>query len=276
MTIKKCDVVYHGDALLSGYAFKSMKLTQKFMPWVNTIHLLYDDNDDAVKKVLAKYKKFISDNNINCIKIQSFLPKAYHGSINNSCIVESWLFKAKDIAEHFIYMCDDMFVGKPCPITHFFVNNMPITRIYPGNPDHNCKPVSNIPYVQMWCNAIQNHGIHYTRISHNALPLKKSLLKKYYLQFKDLVDNASATNTVRSGEKDFNILRIASSLMINDGSAYMRIALDSEEFFCESNQSDEILSIKKMKPFLFCVNNIHGSISNLNNVINSLSKTETK
>lgn len=242
------DVVYHGDNLKNMYVFDSIRLTKKYMPWVHKIFILYDDTKKENIDVV------VSNPDYNWIPITSYLPKRFRVSINNSCIVESWLWKCKDISESFVYFCDDMFVGRPISQDDLFLKDRPIVRILPGGPNHRTHPKSTVPYAQMMENAITKHGIQYTRVSHTASPYKKSLLKMYYGKYKDVVDEASLNNHERAGYKDFNVLRLSSSLMIMDGNAFMQTA--TEDFFCESHEESEIKRIPAMKPKFFCVNNL--------------------
>lgn len=259
---KNIDVVFHGDCLKFGYVYESIKLVNKFMPWVRKVWILYNDLDasdvEYVKKYLDQY---------NFIPISSFVPVKFHNSIKNSCVVESWIFNCEKISNYFVYFCDDMFVGKPLDANHFFVNDKPVCRIVEGHPNHSLNP-SEIPYVRMWQNAIINHKINYTRISHNALPYRKDLLKYYYKKYKSVVDKASLENTERAGEKDFNLLRISTALMIMDGNGYM--LCDTDGFFCESSEARKISQILKMKPSFFCVNNITKRVRSLDRVIKEL------
>ncbi len=260
MNIKdRIDVVFHGDCLKIGYVYDSIKLINKNMPWVNKIWIVYNDLN-------KEDRAFISDR-YNFIPMSSFVPVKYHSSLENSCVVESWLFNCDKISNMFIYFCDDMFVGKSLKREDFFVNRKPVCRIMSGNPNHSLE-TSNIPYVRMWQNAITRHQINFTRISHNALPYRKDLLKFYYKKYKSVIDKASAENYKRSGEKDFNLLRISTALMIMDGNGYMMTDVDG--FFCESNETKKINQISKLKPAFFCVNNISKRVKALDKVLNEL------
>lgn len=247
MKKEKIDVVYHGCESLQ-YIDLSIALTLKYIPWVSTIHIIYDDYDLAATD-LPKY----SSKKVKYLSLSSFLPKKYKDSRKNSCVVESWLWNSKEIADLFIYFCNDMFVGQPmCSCKFFAPDGKPIVRILPENPDHSME-ASRIPYVKMWQNAISKHGIHYTRISHCALPYKKSLLKKYYKKWSKEVNRASF-NKERAGAKDFNLLRIGTALMIMEGDAFMEVT--HTDYFTESGDSENVKSILKMRPPLFCINNL--------------------
>jgi len=244
------DLVYHGDNLKSRYVFDSIKLSKKFIPWIRKVFILFDDTSEidiyVVNANPSKAFKFIP--------ITSFLPKKYIASIKNSCVVESWLWRCNEISDQFIYMCDDMFIGAPSSLDDFFINGRAVVRTLPGPPDHGLYRHIKIPYAQMMMNAISKHNIHYTRISHNAQPYKRSLMQKYYNQYKTTVDRACEHNHMRAGAEDFNILRLSSCLMVMDGSAYMHVALN--DMFCESDDLKQIKQIAKIRPKFFCVNNL--------------------
>ena len=217
----------------------------KFLPWVRYIWIIVPDGWD----------KPITGEKIKIIKETTIVPKKYLPT-HNSNVVESWIWKLQGLSDQFIYMCDDMYIGKPCSPEDFFVNKKPILRLYDGPPNY--PPLTNlqntIPYVRMWANAVEKYGFQYTRIQHQALPLKKSLMKKYYLQYKKEVDTASE-NITRKGELDFNLMRFTSPLSVMNGESYLLVTRDDTDFFVEGGDFERQKKILKIKPKFFCINN---------------------
>ena len=217
------------------------------MPWVRHIFVCVAD------KFVAS--SFDFDKSIKVVKESAFIPKKYLPIVWNSNVPESWIWRIKELSEHFIYMCDDMYIGKPASRADFFTHdNDPILRIYLGPPNYPAKTNSTIPYVQMWSNAVAKYDLQYTRIQHQALPYRKSTMKKFYKQFKAQVDAASE-NKVRAGAKDFNLLRFTSSLAVMSGDSMLRVTHDDYDFFTESNEYERIKRIPRLKPHFFCINN---------------------
>lgn len=229
----------------------SVKSVKRFMPWVRNIFVVIQD--------LSKIDHKLFPNGIKFIQESSFVPKKFLPITWNSNVIESWIWKIKDLSEHFIYMCDDMYIGRETSIDNFFIKGTPIMRIYEGSPNYNKltdypdKP-RTIPYVRMWENVVENKGFNYTRIQHQVLPYRKSLMKEYYKLYKNDVDLASM-NKIRAAEKDFNLLRFTSALSVMHGKSYLIVTNDSYDFFTESDDKLRINKILKVKPQFFCINN---------------------
>lgn len=89
----------------------------KFMPWVNTIHLILDNESqipdwlDAEKVHIVYHKDIIP---------QEFLPTF------NSQTIEVWLHKIEGLSEKFIYCNDDMIACSPLRAIDFFRFGKPV------------------------------------------------------------------------------------------------------------------------------------------------------
>jgi len=214
--------------------------------------------DDIVTESHVTQVGIDLDKNIRIVHYSKIIPKTYLPIYWNSNVIESWIWKIRGLSDKFVYMCDDMYIGKRTTSDLFFHRGKPIIRINKGPPNHSLqsdKDVSLSDYVLMWRNAIKKHGINYTRLAHNAMPYRRSLMKKYYKEYKNEVHTAS-NNKVRQGKKDFNLLRFSGSLSVMKGDAIL-IATDANTFdyFVESGDQYGIRKIKKLKPQFFCINN---------------------
>jgi hypothetical protein len=222
------------------------------MPWVRTIWVTVSDSFPAsAEKRLPK--------GIRIVRESEFVPNKYLPILWNSNVIESWIWRIKDLAEHFVYFCDDMYVGRPAQPTDFFLQGKPILRLYDGIPDY--PPLSMLKsletrgdYVRMWAGAVEKHDLHYTRIQHQALPYKKSLMKKFYMKYKPFIEKASENKT-RNVEHDFNLLRFTSALSVMHGKSFLIVTFDDYDFFTESDDQSRIKRILKLKPAFFCINN---------------------
>lgn len=224
----------------------SVKSVRKHMPWIRHIFVCVSDDFKGA---------FEFDRSIKIIKESAFVPKKYLPITWNSNVPESWIWRIKELSEHFIYMCDDMYIGKPASRSDFFTADyIPILRLYSGPPNYPPKTNLPIPYVQMWSNAVAKYDFQYTRIQHQVLPYTKSLMKKFYKQYKEQVDLASE-NKIRAGAKDFNLLRFTSALAVMSGDSFLRVTHEDYDFFTESNEYDRIKRIPRLKPQFFCINN---------------------
>ncbi len=91
----------------------SLLSVQRFMPWVNRIHIVTDGQcpdwlqpDDKLR--IVDHRQLINP---------QYLPTF------NSHVIEAHLHKVPDLTEHFIYFNDDVFVARPLPPEHFFRSN---------------------------------------------------------------------------------------------------------------------------------------------------------
>lgn len=234
---------------------------RKNMPWIRHIWVVVHDDFKHVS---------LFPKNVKIVKESEIVPKKFLPVTWNSNVIETWVWRIKNLSERFIYMCDDMYIGKPTTPDAFFFNNTPILRVCEGSPDY--PPLSRInttiPYVRMWANAVEKYNMHYTRIQHQVLPYRKSLMQKFYKQYKKEVDTA-CRNKIRSGEKDFNLLRFSSSLSVMSGDSLLLVTNDDYDYFTESDDLKRIERILKVRPQFFCINNT--SIQN-QNVVDMLEK----
>ncbi|MBX9561342.1 capsule biosynthesis protein CapC [Aeromonas hydrophila] len=85
----------------------------KFLPWVRKIFIITDNQrpqwlNESDRIIIVDHKEIIEE---------QYLPTF------NSHVIEAHLHKIPDLAEHFIYFNDDVFVARPLPAGHFFRSN---------------------------------------------------------------------------------------------------------------------------------------------------------
>ena len=93
--------------------FYSVNAVLKFMPWVNHIYIVTDNQtpvwiDNNPKITIVDHKDIID---------KEYLPTF------NSHVIEAFLHKIPNLNENFIYFNDDVFVARPLQPEHFFQNN---------------------------------------------------------------------------------------------------------------------------------------------------------
>lgn len=278
-TNEHIDLVYHGCETDFKYIKYAIFSAHKYAKWINKIHVTYDDKEDNMVAIVKDIKTSGSAfKNVNFIPLSSFVPKEYLKNRVNKCMVESWIWRSKNVTNNFLYACNDMFFGRPTSVDEYFVKNKngkltPLVQILPPPIRHGMSE-SNIPYVKMFQNAIKKHDMYFTRFVHCALPHNKGLLRNYYNQFKKQVDTASLNNTknCRAGEKEFNLLRIATPLMVMKGDAYSVVTSNDKYFFAESTEHGKWGEISKHKPGCFCINNLPRDSDELNAFLNKYYK----
>lgn len=97
------------------YSIRSVMLN---MPWINKIFILMNPPKKKPSWFNNKYKKkIILIDQSETFPINSDLPN------KNSNAIETTIHNIPELSEHFIYMNDDFFIGKPVKYTDFFTSN---------------------------------------------------------------------------------------------------------------------------------------------------------
>lgn len=238
------------------------------MPWVRRIMLVVQD--DFERPVWMKPSGTVGGGASNSsrlvlLKASKFIPPRYLPNYNWH-VLQSWLWRVRSLSKHFVFLHDDMYIGRPTPWQCFFTKEgAPINRHYAGGADHGIYPHHRIPYVRMWVNAIQKHGIHNTRVQQQALPYRKDQLKKLFHTYNDLVEAASRQRYV-SGARDFDLLRFCTAITSTEGGAVL-VRTDPYEWyervrtrgvvdhFTEGDDVAGVQNVLESKPRFICVNN---------------------
>ncbi|EFH6525606.1 capsule biosynthesis protein CapC [Escherichia coli] len=93
----------------------SLRCVIKYLPWVRNIFIVTDNQRPA-------WLDINYDKRVKIIDHREIIPEKYLPTFN-SHVIEAHLHRIKDLAEHFIYFNDDVFVARPLPVGHFFKNN---------------------------------------------------------------------------------------------------------------------------------------------------------
>jgi len=179
------------------YAIKSIL---KFAPYVRRIFLVTDNqipqflknenaNNEFEKVEIVDHKEIFKG-------FEEFLP------IFNSNSIETMIFKIPDLAEHFIYFNDDMFLINETDPTDFFKNGHPIIRGKWSKFDSDIayKKIltffgkktnkDKIGYKKAQQNIAQILGFErYLKLDHTPTALRKSTIENYFSQNLEMVIN---------------------------------------------------------------------------------------
>lgn len=92
------------------------RAVEKYAPWVRKIHLV----------TYGHLPKWLDTNHpkLNIVKHCDYIPKKYL-PVFNSVPIELNFHHISDLAEHFVYFNDDMYLNKPVDKSDFFVNGLP-------------------------------------------------------------------------------------------------------------------------------------------------------
>ena len=93
------------------YSLRSIDL---YAPWVNNIYILTDNKKNYPSWIKNDNTKIIIIDTTETFPHPSYLPNS------NSNAIESTIANIKNLSEHYIYFCDDIFLGKKTKYTDFF------------------------------------------------------------------------------------------------------------------------------------------------------------
>jgi hypothetical protein len=99
----------------------SLRALEQFAPWVRNVILATDGQ--CPKWIRRDHPKLrIADHS-------EFIPARYLPTFN-SHVIEAYLHEIPGLAEHYIYLNDDVFLGRPCRKTDFFTaNGLPLAFV---------------------------------------------------------------------------------------------------------------------------------------------------
>lgn len=89
----------------------------KFMPWVNTIHLILDSE--------TQIPEWLDSTKVHVVYHKDIIPQEFLPTFNSQTI-EVWLHKIEGLSEQFIYCNDDMIACSPLKSTDFFKFGKPV------------------------------------------------------------------------------------------------------------------------------------------------------
>ena len=84
------------------------------MPWIRKLHLIVSNPEQV--------PQWISQLGVHIVLHEQFMPKKFLPTFNSTAI-EMFLPYIPDLAEHFIYSNDDMYVMNPCEPSDFFTED---------------------------------------------------------------------------------------------------------------------------------------------------------
>jgi hypothetical protein len=92
----------------------SLRSIYTFAPWVNKIYILTDYPKKFPSWINKETKKIVMVDTRETFPNKSYLPNS------NSNAIETTIVNIKGLSEHYIYFCDDFFLGRPTSYTDFF------------------------------------------------------------------------------------------------------------------------------------------------------------
>lgn len=236
----------------------SLRSVEKHAPWIRKIFIV---TDEQIPEWLN-----LQNPKVQIIDIRQLIPSESLPCYN-SVIIEHFLYKIPDLAEHFIYGNDDMFFNMNVTSDFFFTSEgLPIVRLQHARGGK-------------WTNIIKRIFKIHTNIYRKTIDRSATLIEKkfgtYYSgiphhnfdcylksDYKNVVEKdfnneilSTITNHLRSENDIQRIIYLYYALAVNRGviryvgrSESCRIRLQKPDFMC---------FINNYNPVLFCLNDTH-------------------
>ena len=244
------------------YSLRSIDL---YAPWVNKIYILTD--------YPKKYPSWIIENNDKIIMVDTTetFPHPIYLPNSNSNAIESTIAYIKPLSEHYIYFCDDIFLGKKTKYTDFFtydgkvIVDKYVLETTPILIDEN-NNVNNIKYPP-------STGRMY---KHIPIPQIKSIVNEFYEEYSDYIHWVRITKTRNSKGFDVcesNCLNTPCQQIHYPICKYIyaknkAIVIDNDDpkkaIFARNNYDNLIYGLNRIilyKPMFFCVNDDQTDVS---------------
>lgn len=233
----------------------SLRSVEKYAPWIRKIFIV---TDNQIPDWLDT-----SNPKIRIVDHTEIIPKEYLPCFNSS-VLEHFICCIPDLAEHFLYANDDMFLNKPVTPSMFFAKDLlPIIRV-------NSRPFRKWS-LQYRTKVLGKTLSNYKRIIHNAALLVEKKYGTYYsgkahhnidaylksscLHTREVFDKelrATFTNHKRS---DNDIQRsLYSYVAFAEKTAHRRYVTQKTSFRLHIDNRRLYEKFKKYNPVFFCMN----------------------
>jgi hypothetical protein len=209
----------------------SVKSILKYAKFVRNIFIVTDNQTPSFLKDIEKAKQkysnvFVVDHSIIFEGYNHYLPTF------NCLPIESLLYKIPNLAEHFLYLNDDLFLLRETQISDFFINSNPVIRGFWTNfyEDIWYKKIQKLSYKFIGKETKENiYGFKkgqqniakilgfdkYVRHDHTIQPLRKSTYDNYYIKNPEILD-LNIKHRFRHSEQ-YTIQSLANHLEIKKG-----------------------------------------------------------
>lgn len=90
----------------------------EFTPWVRRIHVVISDK--------CRLPGWLDTHNpkLNIVRHSDIIPEKFLPTFN-SVVIERYIYRIKDLSEHFVYFNDDFYIIRPVSKERFFKNGLP-------------------------------------------------------------------------------------------------------------------------------------------------------
>lgn len=233
----------------------SLRSIEKYAPWIHKIFIVTDHQVPAWLD--------LSHPKIKIIDHQDIMPKDCLPCFN-SALIEHFIYRIPNLAEHFIYANDDMLINRPVTPESFFAKDgLPIVRLN-RRPFRRWtllfkekvlkKPLSNynITIRNSAELVYKKYGIYFNGKTHHNID---AYLKSTYQYTSEIFKNeiaATYSNHVRSAN---DIQRnIYSYVALAEKRAHLKYVNLRTSFRLHIDNEGNYRKLEKYNPLLFCMN----------------------
>lgn len=246
--------------------YYSLHSVRTFLPWVNRIYIVTDNQ-------VPKWFKPTEYPNVSIIDHTQIIDQQYLPTFN-SHVIEAHLHKIPELSEHFIYFNDDVFVARPLLKEHFFhANGIASIFIADKSLQKMVAKGTITPTLAASQNCIrllkQNYACNLDHpLVHTYIPLRKSCFQTVWNHYEEEI-KAFLPNKFRTNQ-DLNLATFlvpwmmylnGHSTMGNEICYYFNIrsrkALTQYRKLLENNQNGQ-------QPHSFCANDFHSDLKLVN------------
>jgi hypothetical protein len=255
------------------YSLRSIDL---YAPWVNKIYILTDYPKNYPSWIKSDTNKIIMIDTTETFPHPSYLPNS------NSNAIESTIVNINNLSEHYIYFCDDIFLGKKTKYTDFFtydgkaIVDKYVLETTPILIDEN-NNINNIKYPP-------STGRMY---KHIPIPQIKSSIREFYEEYSDYIHWVRMTKN--RNNKGFDVCKsnglntpcqqihypickymYAKNKAITTDNDYSKKAI-----FVKNKYENLIYALNRIvviKPMFFCINDDQTDVSKREEARNTVLK----
>lgn len=247
-----------------GYNYElkySLRSIYYFAPWVNKIYILMNNPKRTPSWIKKDNNKIIIVNHLETFPSTKYLPNT------NSNAIETTIPNIEGLSEHFIYLNDDIFLGRKSKYTDFFthdgkayVNHNAIYTTSPYNKSDDFNSNSKSINLEM----PPNNGRMY---EHIPIPRLKSLNLAFNKKYETYIDWIRKTKKRNKEGWDIcyknnlqspcqQIHYPIAKFMYSKGKA--ELSNENYRTYYISNYGDHLRekldNIKKLRPLFYCIN----------------------
>lgn len=234
----------------------SLRSIEMYAPWIRKIFIITDNQtpqwlDTSNPKIqIVDHTEIMPSESLPCF---------------NSSLIEHFLYKTPDLAEHFLFANDDMFINKQVLPNNFFTTSgYPIIRLT-RKPfrklrwfwrEKVCKkPLKN--YSKMIARSSQlvknKYGVYYTGMPHHNIDgYTKS---DYQRVVEDILRDEFSQNNRNHMRSDNDIHRsVITYITLAEKHGELRYVTSTESMLVRIHKNKDYEKLQKDNPIFFCMN----------------------